>query len=182
MFSIALPARCCWPILSVSTFSLLGLGRPPEARFQSTEGISPRIQRIIDALEFIPAFIKTSTWDIIAWNRTAAAVFGYDLVGPEKRNILRRIFCDPAARAAQVHWDSVARFAVAAFRADVVRAGAEQTIASLVSELCLLSPEFNAMWQENDVRGYGEGTKQMRHPTAGMLALEYSAFAVDGPK
>ncbi len=159
---------------------LLGLGRPPEARFQSTEGISPRIQRIIDALEFIPAFIKTSTWDIIAWNRTAAAVFGYDLVGPEKRNILRRIFCDPAARAAQVHWDSVARFAVAAFRADVVRAGAEQTIASLVSELCLLSPEFNAMWQENDVRGYGEGTKQMRHPTAGMLALEYSAFAVDG--
>src|ERR1700734_867594 len=51
---------------------LLGLGRPPEARFQATEGISPRIQRILDTLEFVPAFIKTSTWDVIAWNRAAA--------------------------------------------------------------------------------------------------------------
>src|ERR1700747_521769 len=50
---------------------LLGLGRPPEGRFQAAEGISPRIQRILDSLEFIPASIKTSTWDIIAWNRAA---------------------------------------------------------------------------------------------------------------
>ena len=159
---------------------LLGLGRPPEARFRATEGISPRIQRILDALECIPAFIKTSTWDIIAWNRAAAAVFGYDTLAPERRNILRRIFCDPAARAANVHWESVARFAVATFRADVARAGAAEAITSLVNELCLLSPEFEAMWRDNDVRGYGEGTKQLCHPLVGMLALEYSAFAVDG--
>jgi transcriptional regulator with XRE-family HTH domain len=159
---------------------LLGLGRPPEARFQATEGISPRIQRILDALEFIPAFIKTSTWDIIAWNRAGAAVFGYDTLAPSQRNILRRIFCDPAARAAQLHWESVARFAVAAFRADVVRAGAEETISSLVNELCRCSPEFEKMWRDNDVRGYGEGTKKLRHPKAGILSLEYSAFAVDG--
>src|SRR5580692_585323 len=38
---------------------LLGLGRLPEARFQAIEGISPRIQRILNALEFVPAFIKT---------------------------------------------------------------------------------------------------------------------------
>src|ERR1700744_535633 len=61
---------------------LLGLGRPPEARFQKIEGISPRIQRILDALEFIPAFIKTSTWDIIAWNPAATAIFEYDALEP----------------------------------------------------------------------------------------------------
>jgi hypothetical protein len=27
---------------------------------------------------------------------------------------------------------------------------------------------------------YGEGTKQLRHPIAGPLAMEYSTFAVDG--
>src|SRR5271167_3249165 len=47
---------------------LLGLGRPPEARYKANQGISPRIQRVLDVLEFSPAFIKTPTWDIVAWN------------------------------------------------------------------------------------------------------------------
>jgi MmyB-like transcription regulator ligand binding domain len=51
----------------------------------------------------------------------------------------------------------------------------------LVDELCRLSPEFDAMWRDNDVRStYGEGAKYVRHPLAGLIALEYSAFAVDG--
>src|ERR1700749_1534828 len=31
---------------------LLGLGRPPEARYQKNEGVTPRLQRVLDALEF----------------------------------------------------------------------------------------------------------------------------------
>src|SRR5271166_6177357 len=53
---------------------LLGLGRPPEVRYRAPEGISPRLQRVLDTLEFSPAFIRTATWDIVAWNRAAAAV------------------------------------------------------------------------------------------------------------
>src|ERR1700752_141263 len=30
---------------------LLGLGRPPEVRYQAPEGISPRLQRVLDTLE-----------------------------------------------------------------------------------------------------------------------------------
>src|ERR1700746_4128575 len=29
---------------------LLGLGRPPEVRYQATEGVTPRLQRVLDAL------------------------------------------------------------------------------------------------------------------------------------
>jgi MmyB-like transcription regulator ligand binding domain len=36
------------------------------------------------------------------------------------------------------------------------------------------------MWRENDVRTHGGGTKHLRHPVAGLLALEYSAFSIDG--
>lgn len=36
------------------------------------------------------------------------------------------------------------------------------------------------IWRANDVVTHGEGTKRMRHPTAGLITLEYSAFAVDG--
>jgi hypothetical protein len=37
------------------------------------------------------------------------------------------------------------------------------------------------MWGDNDVRGdRSEAVKHIRHPVAGPLAFEYSAFSVDG--
>jgi transcriptional regulator with XRE-family HTH domain len=160
---------------------LLGLGRPPQVRYHETEGVTPRLQRVLDALNPSPALIKTATWDVVAWNRAAAVVLtDYGAVPPEERNILRRIFRDPRVREAQFDWDSVARFVVAAFRADAARAGASEKVGALVDELCRFSPEFEAMWRDNDVRNYGEGVKHLRHPTLGPIALEYSAFAVDG--
>jgi transcriptional regulator with XRE-family HTH domain len=161
---------------------LLALGRPPEVRYQATEGVTPRLQRLLDSLELSPAYVKTSTWDIVAWNRAASAVLAdYGALAAEQRNILRLIFCNPRVRGAMPNWESDARFVVAAFRADTARAGAARNVKQLVDELCRLSPEFEAMWRDNDVRGpYGEGAKYVRHPLAGLIALEYSAFAVDG--
>jgi transcriptional regulator with XRE-family HTH domain len=160
---------------------LLGLGRPPEVRYQAAEGVTPRLQRVLDSLELSPAFVKTSTWDVVAWNRAAAAVLtDYGALAPDQRNILRLIFRNSRVRAAQSDWESVARFVVAAFRADAARAGAVKTVQALVDELCQLSPEFEAMWRDNDVRTYGDGAKILHHPIAGPIAMEYSAFAVDG--
>jgi hypothetical protein len=126
--------------------------------------------------------VKTSTWDVVAWNRAAALVLtDYGALEAEQRNILRLIFCDPQVRAKQPDWQGVARFVVAAFRADAARAGAARNVKALVDELCRLSPEFESMWRDNDVRStYGETAKHVRHPLAGLIALEYSAFAVDG--
>src|ERR1700743_4015733 len=41
---------------------LLGLGRPPEARYQEPEGITPRLQRLLDTRGYTPPLIRTSTW------------------------------------------------------------------------------------------------------------------------
>jgi len=160
---------------------LVGLGRLPEVRYQEAGDVTPRLQRILDALEFCPALVKTATWDVVAWNRAAAAVLtDYAAVPAERRNILRLIFLDPHVRAAQFDWESVARFVVAAFRADAARAGATARVEALVEELCGLSPEFAEMWRANDVRSYGGGVKRIRHPVAGPIGFEFSAFAVDG--
>lgn len=160
---------------------LLGLGRPPEPRYAGDAAVSPRIQRVLDALPASPAFVKTLTWDLVAWNRAAAAVFGYDDATPDRRNILRRIFCDPDNRTAQLDWESVARFVVSVFRADAARAGSAAAVDAFVLDLRRRSPEFDAFWQDDhDVRTYGEGTKQLRHPVAGLLAMEFSSFVVDG--
>jgi hypothetical protein len=48
--------------------------RPPEVRYQAAEGVTPRLQRVLDALELSPALVKTATWDVVAWNRAAATV------------------------------------------------------------------------------------------------------------
>jgi transcriptional regulator with XRE-family HTH domain len=161
---------------------LLGLGRPPEVRYRKNEGVAPRLQRVLDALDPSPALIRTATWNVVAWNRAATVMLGdYGSLAPEKRNILRLIFLDPRARVAQYDWESVARFVVAAFRVDAARAGAAAEVEPLVDELRRLSPEFETMWRENDVRGpHGEAVKHIRHPVLGPLAFEYSAFAIDG--
>ena len=161
---------------------LLALGRPPEVHYQSADGVTPRLQRVLDSLELSPAYVKTSTWDIVAWNRAATAVLcDYEALAPEERNGLRLVFCNPRVRSAMPNWQRDARFVVAAFRADTARAGAGSNVKALVEDLCRLSPEFAAMWRDNDVRTtYGEAAKHVRHPLAGLIRLEYSAFAVDG--
>lgn len=160
---------------------LIGLGRPPEVRYQAAEGVSPRLQRVLDALAFSPALVRTATWDVVAWNRAASVVLtDYGAIPPGQRNILRFIFCDPRVRAAQYDWDSVARFVVAAFRADAARAGAVSHVADFVDELCRTSPEFAALWRDNDVRHHGDGTKRLKHPVHGTMSFEYSSFNVEG--
>lgn len=160
---------------------MLGLGRPPEVHYKPVDGVTPRLQRVLDALEVSPALIKTATWDVIAWNRAAAAVLkDYSELPREQRNILRLMFGSAHARSAQDDWESVARFVVGAFRADAVRAGASEEITRLVDELSRTSPDFERMWRDNDVVAHGEGLKRLRHPDLGLLELEFSVFAVDG--
>ncbi|EIM26571.1 hypothetical protein MicloDRAFT_00031200 [Microvirga lotononidis] len=160
---------------------ILGLGRPPEVRFRSVEGVSPRLQRLIDTLDASPALVRTATWDIVAWNRAALVVMtNYGNLAPGDRNILRLLFCNPAIRTVQHDWDTIARFVVGAFRADAARAGATSEVAALVDELCRASPEFDALWRENEVISHSEGTKRLKHPILGDIELEYSGFAVDG--
>ncbi len=160
---------------------ILGLGRPPQARYSGSDEVTPRLQRVLDAWPVSPAIIKTATWDVVAWNEAAAALLtDYGKLPREQRNILRLIFSDSRVKVAQQDWQSVARYVVGAFRADAARAGAGAEIVHLVEELSGISPEFKALWQANDVAGHGDGMKRLFHPDLGLVELEFSAFAVDG--
>ncbi|MGH8158571.1 MAG: helix-turn-helix transcriptional regulator [Rhodanobacter sp.] len=160
---------------------LLAQNRPPEVQHQPTQDVTPQLQRILDTLEFSPAYVKTPDWDVIAWNRAAEVVLADLLAAPGQRpNLLRMMFCQPHVRAKMLDWESVARFFVAIFRTEIAKAGVGTYTNALIDELSHASPEFRAMWLEHDVSTHGEGTKHIQHPTLGRLTLEYSAFAVDG--
>jgi transcriptional regulator with XRE-family HTH domain len=160
---------------------ILGIGRPPEPHYKASDEITPRLQRVLDALPFSPAIIKTATWDVVAWNPAAAKVLtDYGTLPRGQRNILRMMFSESRIQAAQEDWCSVARYVVAAFRAGAARAGAGAEIAELVEELSKSSPEFRALWRDNDIASHAGGMKRLRHPELGLIELEFSAFAIDG--
>ncbi len=161
---------------------LLAQGRPPGVRPPaSSASVSPRLQRMIDSLGTSPALVKNAEWDIVAWNEAAAAVLtDYAQLAPEQRTVMRLFFRDRRVRTTQPDWEHTARFVVAAFRAEVARTGTSRRAQGLIEELSQASPEFAAMWQDHDVRTYGEGTKLIQPMQGGPIALEYSSFAVDG--
>ena len=161
---------------------LLGLGRPPEVRYAGVDAVTPRLQRLLDALPLAPAYIRTCTWDIVAWNRAAqVALADYSAMPPGRRNAMRNFFSNPQMRTRLPEWEKDARFIVAAFRADVTRTGAQAAVAGLVEDLRRESADFDALWRDHDVfTVYGDVAKHVRHPTAGPISLEYSTFAVEG--
>ena len=160
---------------------LLALGHPPEARRAGAVAceVTPQLQRVLDAIAGSPALLATSTWDIVAWNAAATAVFGdYGAVPADRRNTLRFMFA-PGARERMADWEHHARFVVAAFRAETARVGAPSRAAALVDELSRSSPEFAAMWSEREVAALGGGTKRIARAD-GILTFDYSTFAVHG--
>lgn len=160
---------------------LIAFGRPPEGRYHPQDGITPRLQHILDALDPNPAVIKTATWDIIAWNRAAVRVLSdYPNLPPPERNMLRFIFLNPVVRAAQPDWEGAARALVAAFRADIARAGAQDEAQALIDELSRKSAAFDAMWRGNEAPSRSERPKHLLHPVLGPISFEHTALSVDG--
>ena len=159
---------------------LLAQQRPPPLKPTPASPVSASLQRVLDAFTTGPAFVKTTTWDIVAWNVAALAVLAnYVELPPAERNTLRMIF-RPGAASLRNDWEADARFAIAAFRLGVARAGDSPEAAALIAELHDASADFRRLWAENDVENHWDGQKHLHHPQAGLLAFEASAFAVDG--
>lgn len=103
---------------------LLAQHRPPPLNPAPTPPVPPGLAAGARHHADQPAFVKTPTWDIVAWNTAAAAVLAdYATLPVRERNVLRRLFCDPAAQHLLPDWEENARFAVSVFRIDVARVG-----------------------------------------------------------
>ena len=161
---------------------VLALGRAPgPAPGGAGDDVAARLQRVVDALPYAPAFVRTPLWDVVAGNRAAARILlDFDAHPPGERNILKMLFANAATGAAPPDWQTTARLIVGVFRADAARAGAPERVAALVADLSRASPDFAALWAENEVQGFTENLKRWRLPGLGETLFEYSAFKVDG--
>jgi transcriptional regulator with XRE-family HTH domain len=141
--------------------------------------VSLRLQRLIDQLEYGPAWVFGERWDIMAWNRAASVIHG-DLAGLQgiERNALYQLFLGDRLRSTLQDWEVHGRHCVAKLRATYASRVDDPWFNELVNVLRTRSPEFERWWNENDIKTWQEGVKHYEHPEAGRLVFDFTVLEV----
>ncbi len=153
--------------------------RPTQARrLRGEERVGEPLRQMVDGLAGQPAFVLGWRWDILTWNRAAELVIGpYSELSSGKPNVLELLFSD-LARGLFVDWESVARGALATFRADCAQHIGDPDFEAMVARLTRVSPEFASWWPQYDVAHRLAGTKRLNHPTVGRMHFAFSMLEV----
>lgn len=133
------------------------------------------VRRLLDEL-VQPAFIETTTFDVVAANGLARRLSPRLVPG---RNQLRDILVDAEDRALFPDHDAIAQCLVGNLRQTA--AGVEDGPAQdLAEELRAASEHFRVLWDRHDVQGQFGGSVLLHHPEVGPVRLDRERLAVDG--
>lgn len=142
-----------------------------------SQRLRPDIQRLLDAMTDVPAYVNGFGMDILGWNRSAAALFGdWAELPPEERNWGRLIFLSPAMRDLFTDWEKKAWGVAGILRMHAGRHPGDRRLAALVEELSAGSEDFRRLWAAHEVRRKGHGVMRLNHPQAGELAVSFETF------
>lgn len=144
---------------------------PPTA----PEKVDPELLRLMEMWSHNPAIVLGRSYDILAGNPLAYALFNGFKQGP---NLLAKVFLDPEARLFYPDWEDVARYTVAGFRLVQGQTPDDPRIHEIVEQLSRGSPDFAAMWERHDARGDRLASKRFHHFMVGDLTLQINAFDV----
>ncbi len=154
--------------------------RPTRSR-PSQERVRPTVQRILDAMVAVPAYVRNGRLDILAANPLGYALYSpvfADVTGTA--NMARFIFLNPRAAEFFDGWEQIANDAVAILRAEAGRDPYDRRVSDLVGELSTRSEEFRVRWAAHNVKFHRTGTKLLHHPVVGDLTLAYEALELPG--
>lgn len=145
--------------------------RDPQAHQSEVDTAPETLISMLSQID-IPAYIMGRTWDILAWNQAAQRLFVglLDIAWPEPQrpNLMRFVFGNPAAKQFVVNWDMRARRLVAEFRADCRSRLEEQEVQQLIQELSAHA-EFAQFWKQHDVLERHGGQREFQHPAQGLI-------------
>lgn len=145
------------------------------------DGVSEGLESLVRAIDPIPAYIRNTRLDILAWNDAIAELFiDYGSLQPHERNTLRLLFLYRPYRTLILDWEQMARGMISVFRASRAHAQNKAPFDDLIKELSEQSPEFQEWWQDTEVKGMGEGSKRLLHPTSGHIEFTYVALTPEG--
>ncbi|MDP5226358.1 MULTISPECIES: helix-turn-helix transcriptional regulator [Arthrobacter] len=143
----------------------------------AVSSVSPSIQRLLDSMVGVPAFVRNGRLDILAVNALGRALYSqlFD-AGEAQPNLARFCFLDPRARESFPHWEASARTNVAILHIEAGRAPDDAVLMALVGELSTRSQEFRTLWARRDVRHHHAGFKSLHHPVVGELEIDFDAL------
>ena len=159
--------------------NLAGLANMRKVRAPKAKPLTarPGLQRVIDAMENTPAYIRNGRLDVIAQNAMAKALFSpcVDANGnPE--NVARFFFLNPAARDFFVDWDSLAEDTVGVLRNEAGRSPFDKNLTDLIGELSTRSELFRVLWANHNVRKHVMGVKRFNHPSVGVVEVHFESI------
>lgn len=139
--------------------------------------VRPGLRRLLEAADGTPAYIIGRSSDVLAWNRSAAALLtDFGALPPDRRNLARLVFLDEGMRRLYADWHGRARDVIAFLRLDAGRHPGDPRTAAVVEELSAASEEFRTMWAEHRVKDKTHGRYRYRHPVVGELELSFETL------
>jgi transcriptional regulator with XRE-family HTH domain len=161
---------------------LLHLAKPKPGRRRSApqrQQVRTALLELLSAMDSVPAYVWGRRTDVLAWNRTASALFGdWDARAPRDRNWARVVFLDPSSRNLFADWESKASDVVGQLRMDAGQHVADPVLNELIGELSVRSDEFRTMWATHNVKRKTHAAMNLVHPLVGEIALHYETFAL----
>lgn len=150
-------------------------GEEPPRDAAGSGHVRPGLLLVLDRLHDTPAQVVSDYGEVLAQNAMAAALHGdVSARPPAMRNVVRRMFTDPGARAlfpAEDH-EGLFRSHVANLRAVLAARPDDPRPAALVAELRATSPDFARLWDEHEVAVRRSDVKRFLHPVVGPLELD----------
>jgi hypothetical protein len=150
-------------------------GKPAQER------VRPVVQRILDSMTGVPAFVRNDRLDVLATNRLGEAFYSpmYEDL-PRPVNTARFVFLNPRATEFFVDWATIANDTVGILRAEAGRDPYDKRLSDLIGELSTRSDEFRVRWAAHNVKLHRTGVKRFRHPVVGDLTLDFEALELPG--
>lgn len=136
------------------------------------------VQRVLDGMTEVPAYVRNGRFDILAANNLARALLGDLLAGPARPNLARYLFLDRRSQEFYADWETVARDCAAALRIEAGRNPHDRGLTDLVGELSTRSEPFRQWWATHNVRLHTSATKLMHHPVVGDIEVTGEALNV----
>ncbi|NII41526.1 transcriptional regulator with XRE-family HTH domain [Curtobacterium flaccumfaciens] len=157
---------------------LFAIATEPPADRVTAQQLDTEVARIVDQLDPNPAYVTGETFDVLAWNRSAAELFRGALKDDEHPNLVRWVFLSPDARDVLPDWTDVAQSLLARLRTRAGRQLGRTSFAELEAELRSASPEADLWWPRYDIGTEGAGIKRVRLVDGEDQRLAFTSFDV----
>ena len=150
-------------------------------RSPSQERVRPVVQRILDSMVGVAAFVRNDRLDVLAANRLGEAFYGQQFDDPVRPvNSGRFVFLNLRAKEFFLDWDTIASDCVGILRAAAGRDPYDKRLSDLIGELSTRSDDFRVRWAAHNVKLHRTGVKRFHHPVVGDLTLDFETLELPG--